>query len=164
MDLPKKSRKWRVRKGPIYAGHSSIYQKDYQNNGHEPVKTHRYTSTQQYRTHQHSSTQQHSTSVHRGTHTNTQHSSMQHLAMDAVTWPSVTPGEHSVSVQNRTNLSNRADNGESRVPAGPLPLILNRNLQFPTRINIFKKESSTVTTGIVQILSASQTPTRPTHP
>ena len=128
MDLPKKSRKWRVRKVKKIGPHSSRYQKDYQNNGHEPVKTHRYTSTQQYRTHQHSSTQQHSTSVHRGTH---QHSSTQvwhSLAMDAVTWPSVTPGEHSVSVQNRMNLSNRADNGVSRVPAGPLPLILNRNL------------------------------------
>ena len=127
-DLPKKSRKWRFRKGPFYAGHSSRYQKDYQNNGHEPVKTHRYTSTQQYRTHQHSSTQQHSTSVHRGTH---QHMSTQvwhSLAMDARMWPSVTPGEHSVSVQNRTNLSNRVVNGVARVPAGPLPLILNRNL------------------------------------
>ena len=128
MDLPKKSRKWRVRKVKKIGPHSSIYQKDYQNNGHEPVKTHRYTSTQQYRTHQHSGTQQHSTSVHRSTQ---QHSSTQvwhSLAMDAVTWPSVTPGEHSVSVQNRTNLSNRVVNGVSWVPAGPLPLILNRNL------------------------------------
>ena len=127
-DLPKKSRKWRFRKVKKIGPHSSRYQKDYQNNGHEPVKTHRYTSTQQYRTHQHSSTQQHSTSVHRGTH---QHMSTQvwhSLAMDAVTWPSVTPGGHSVSVQNRTNLSNRVSIGESRVPAGPLPLILNRNL------------------------------------
>ena len=127
-DLPKKSRKWRVRKVKKIGPHSSRYQKDYQNNTHEPVKTHRYTHQHStYRTH----TQQYTATQHIVQEGTQPHSSTQvwhSLAMDAVTWPSVTPGEHSVSVQNQTNLSNRAVNGVSGVPAGPLPLILNRNL------------------------------------
>ena len=131
MEASKKSRKWRFRKAKKIGPHSSKYQKDYQNNTHGPAKTHINTA-------EHSSTEHINTAVHINTatqhivHSTThEHSSMHiphHLAMDAVMWPSVTPGGHSVSVQNRTNLSNRADNGESRVPAGPLPLILNRNL------------------------------------
>ena len=128
MEASKKSRKWRFRKGPFYAGHSSKYQKDYQNNGHEPVKTHGYTA------YQHNTTQ-HSTYPHIRTqhivHSSTQHTSTQvwhSVATKATAWPTVTHGGHSVSVQNRTNLPNRADNGVSRVPEGPLPLILNRNL------------------------------------
>ena len=116
MDLPKKSRKWRFRKVKKIGPHSSKYQKDYQNNTHGPAKTHGYTAYQ-HTTTQHS-TYSHSTYTY--VHTMyTQHSSMQEphsLAMDARTWPSVTPGGHSVSVQNRTNLPNRAVNGGSRVP------------------------------------------------
>mgnify|MGYP007000131821 CR=1 len=43
---PKKSRKWRFKKVKKIGPHSSKYQKDYQKYTHEPVKTHRYTSTQ----------------------------------------------------------------------------------------------------------------------
>ena len=46
MEPPKKSRKWRFKKVKKIGPHSSKYQKDYQKYTHEPVKTHRYTSTQ----------------------------------------------------------------------------------------------------------------------
>ena len=72
MEASKKSRKWRFRKGKKIGPHSSKYQKDYQNNTHEPVKTHGYTA------YQHNTTQ-HSTYPHTYTaHTSTQYTAVHH--------------------------------------------------------------------------------------
>ena len=122
MDLPKKSRKWRLKKVNKIGPHSSKYQKDYQKKPNTPSKTningHRATYTHRYRTHIHISTAR--------THTNTQHSSMQHLAMDARTWPSVTPGGHSVRHTEvvptfdtePTNHTNGGKHGSEPIPIG----------------------------------------------
>mgnify|MGYP001290781002 FL=1 len=130
MEPPKKSRKWRFKKVKKIGPHSSKYQKDYQKYTHEPVKTHRYTSTQHIQN-THSSTEQHSNlyiRVHRSTAQHTSTQVWHTVATKATAWVTVTPGGHSVSVQNRINLVDRASNGIGRVPVGPLPLILNRNL------------------------------------
>ena len=130
MEPPKKSRKWRFKKVKKIGPHSSKYQKDYQKYTHEPVKTHRYTSTQHIQN-THSSTEQHSNlyiRVHRSTAQHTSTQVWHTIATKATAWVTVTPGGHSVSVQNRINLVDRASNGIGRVPVGPLPLILNRNL------------------------------------
>ena len=106
------------------AGHSSKYQKDYQNNLNTPSKTningHRATYTHRYRTHTYTHTQQ------QCTHTHTQHSSMQHLAMDARTWTSVLPGGHSVRHTEvvptldtePTNHTNGGKHGSEPIPIG----------------------------------------------
>ena len=130
MEPPKKSRKWRFKKVKKIGPQSSKYQKDYQKYTHEPVKTHRYTSTQHIQN-THSSTEQHSNlyiRVHRSTAQHTSTQVWHTVATKATAWVTVTPGGHSVSVQNRINLVDRASNGICRVPVGPLPLILNRNL------------------------------------
>ena len=130
MEPPKKSRKWRFKKVKKIGPQSSKYQKDYQKYTHEPVKTHRYTSTQHIQN-THSSTEQHSNlyiRVHRSTAQHTSTQVWHTVATKATAWVTVTPGGHSVSVQNRINLVDRASNGIGRVPVGPLPLILNRNL------------------------------------
>ena len=95
---PKKSRKRYLRKANEMAGHSSKYQKDYQKYTHEPVKTHRYTSTQHIQN-THSSTEQHSNlyiRVHRSTAQHTSTQVWHTIATKATALVTVTPGGHSV--------------------------------------------------------------------
>ena len=101
--------------------HSSKYQKDYQKKPNIPqksnIKPHTHTGTEHTHTHTHKHTAR--------THTYTQHSSMQHLAMDARTWPSVTPGGHSVRHTEvvptfdtePTNHTNGGKHGSEPIPA-----------------------------------------------
>ena len=106
------------------AGHSSKYQKDYQNNLNTPSKTningHRATYTHRYNTHIHIHI--HNSNAHIRTHS----TAVCNLASDARTWPSVTPGGHSVRhtevvptfTTELTNHSYGGKHGSEPIPIG----------------------------------------------
>ena len=153
MESPKKSRKWYLRKVNEMAGHSSKYQKDYQNKqntAHKSnINTHRATYTHRYTAHKHTHTQQY-TQQH-STHTYTQHSSMQHPCQTSkYATPACRPVGTAYAIQKWSPPS---------IPNSPTtPMVahtvLNRFPQFSTFRNTIKKDVTVVTTGIVQILSA----------
>ena len=95
MESPKKSRKWYLRKVNEMAGHSSKYQKDYQNKqntAHKSnINTHRATYTHRYTAH---STYTYTTAMHTYVHTAQQYATL--LPDQQVCHTSVTPGGHSV--------------------------------------------------------------------
>ena len=106
------------------AGHSSKYQKDYQNNLNTPSKTningHRATYTHRYNTHIHIHI--HNSNAHIPAHS----TAVCNLASDARTWPSVTPGGHSVRhtevvptfTTEPTNHSYGGAHGSEPIPIG----------------------------------------------
>ena len=147
MESPKKSRKWYLRKVNEMAGHSSKYQKDYQNkqntahksniNTHRATRTHRYTA--------------HSTHIHSSTHNSTAHIRTHSTAVcNTLAIPACRPVGTAYAIQKWSPPS------QPNSPTTPMVAhtVLNRFPQFSTFRNTIKKDVTVVTTGIVQILSA----------